>query len=147
MLGTMSTARQMMAREEMRQNYICDNIKVLFKELSADRKYRIIEELTRDESVTEQKLIQLCFDSVIEPCPHCGSHDMYFKVKQEYRDAVRTRWNPTYKVPYIEHYKEPFTATGTFMCGTCKAKFRANAYRVPELYKKWNMYATENRRW
>ena len=143
------TACEMMNREEIRQNYLRENIKIMFSELSPQNQFMILDELTRDENIlkVKQKNIKLRFDAMIEPCPYCGSHDMYFKVKQLYRDMTRYRLNQKYGIPEIEHFKEPWTASGTFMCGRCKAKFRANAYTVPELYEQWNKYATDNRRW
>ena len=145
------TAWGMRYREEMRQMQIYDNIKILFKELTPDGRFRLLDELTRDEAMTEQKIMRLCFDSIIEPCPHCGSRDLYFKVKQEYRDIVRpkqnSKWSLKYNVIEYEHLKAPFRATGTFMCGCCKAKFRDIAHRVPELYVHWNEFARKHRKW
>lgn len=147
MEGKPVSAREIMRIEEIRQNNIRDNIILLFSELSPQKKFRVVDELIRDEKMAEQKFLELCFDSVIEPCPICGSHDLFFKVKQEYRDRIRYRWNETYGVKEIEHQKEPSRAIGSFMCGKCKLKTKIYADRVPELYQKWNKFAIEKRRW
>ena len=145
------TAWGMRYREEMRQRYIYENIREMFKELNSNEKFRLLDELTRDQDVREQKYMRISFDSIIEPCPHCGSHDLYFKVKQEWGDGIRvkqnSKWSLKYNVLEYEHFKVPLRATGTFMCGFCKMKYRAVARRVPELYEQWNENARERREW
>lgn len=142
-------------REEERQRYLCEVIKVAFRELATDTKFRLINELTKDKDMIDHEIFEdytsLYVDSIIEPCPYCGSHDLYFKVKQEYRDMIRpkrnSKWSLKYNIVETEHYKLPIRATGTFMCGCCKAKFRDIARRVPELYVHWNEFARKKRKW
>ena len=147
MEGKPMSACEMAGLETQRQNFIMENMTQMFDELNPENRYKLLDHLLRNEAIRDQKFMRLCFDNIIEPCPICGSHDLYLKVKQEYRDMQRHVWNPEFNVPKIEHFKMPVTARGTFMCGKCKSKFWVLADRVPELYKKWNYYASHNRRW
>lgn len=142
-----STAIEMQHRELMRQKYIYENLKDLFKELTPDNKFMLLDELTRDESMTEQKFMRLCFDNVIEPCPVCGSHDLFIKMKQEYKDFEERSWNPIYQVWETRTVKVPWRAKGGILCGGCKTVWRAGAGRVPEIYKEWNEFALKKREW
>lgn len=144
---TPSTAIEMQHREELRQKYIYENIKEAFKELAPDTKFMLLDELTRDEAISEQKFMRLCFDNVIEPCPVCGSHDLFIKTKQEYKDFVERYWNPTYQVWELRTKKVPWRAIGGILCGGCKRVWRIGSGRVPEIYNKWNEFALKKREW
>ena len=141
------TAMDMQHRYEIRQKYIYENIADMFKELEPDMKFRLLDELTRDESMTEQKFMRLCFDNVIEPCPLCGSHDLFIKTKQEYKDFKERIWNPKYQVWEYRTVKVPWYAVGGILCGGCKKLFRVRTGRVPEIYKEWNKFAVDKRKW
>lgn len=144
---TPSTAIEMQHREELRQKYIYENIKEAFKELAPDTKFMLLDELTRDEAMSEQKFMRLCFDNVIEPCPVCGSHDLFIKTKQEYKDFKERSWNPKYQVWEYRTVKVPWYAVGGILCGGCKKLFRVRTGRVPEIYKEWNKFAVDKRKW
>ena len=134
------SAREAVEKEEARQRSMYHDAKLLFHELTPQLQMQLAQEMIMSMDFGSEYL-QSFLDRVIEPCPHCGSDDLFIKTKQLYRKYMV--FNP--KTLMGEEKEYPLGATGSFLCGNCKRQLRVHATSITEVYQKWNLYANKIR--
>lgn len=134
------SAREAVEKEEARQRSMYHDAKLLFQELTPQLQMQLAQDMIMSMDFGSEYL-QSFLDRVIEPCPLCGSNDLFIKTKQLYHKYMV--YNP--KTLMGEEKEYPLGATGSFLCGNCKRQLRVHANSITEVYQKWNLFANRMR--
>ena len=127
------SARDIMEKERQRQQYLFEHTKFLFSELTQEMKFQLLNIL-----INELKLGADYYwghlDCAVEPCPHCGSDDLFIKTRNLYRKYKK----------FDPHTLQAYTVTIpegarlAFLCTNCKMTHVIFAASVTQGFRQWN---------
>ena len=130
------SAREAVEKEWRRQQFLFDHTKILFNELSEEMKFLLLDELTREFKFGSDYL-RGHLDCAVEPCPHCGSDDLFIKTRNLYKKCKKFDPLTLQAVPITI----PEGARLAFLCTNCKRTHVIFAASVTQGFRQWNEFS------